>query len=333
MDENDGKFTFITFNVNGASHHEKQKDIFDYLRKKKFDIMFLQEMHCKDEAENIIRSRWGYNCFICGKSNSKKGVAILFNNTFTYKLHKIVKDENDGSFLVLDITIFNERYTLVNVYGPSDKDDPDFFVKLTKIIDDIGNRQVIAAGDWNVILDPSLDVRNYKSLNPRPRSRRVIKEMIDNCDLFDVFRTVYPSKRQYTWRRFNTIQQGRLDYFLISDSLVTEVKNIEILPGYRSDHSIVCLSLKNQITGQRPKGYWKFNNSLLRDIEYVNQVKKIIQQTIIQYMLPVYDIDYIKRENYENIQFCIDDQLFYEILLLEIRGLTIKYSSNKKKKR
>ena len=328
----DRYFTFSTFNINGASTHEKKKDVFDYIRKKHFDIIFLQETHCKSETENLVRAIWGYNCFVCGNSTAKKGVAILFNNTFTYKIHNIIKDDVDGSYIIMDISIFEERFTLANIYGPSDKDSPDFFTKVFDIIDNIGNRQVVTAGDFNVILNPSIDARNYKSYCSRPKSRRCINEIMERMDLVDIYRKVYPIKRQYTWRKFNTIQQSRLDYFLISDSLVTSVKNIDIIPGYRSDHSIVCLSIINNMTNFRPKTYWKFNNSLLYDKDYVMMIKETILSIIKQYCLPVYNFENICNIDSKDIQFSINDQLFFEALLLEIRGRTISFSSQKKKK-
>ena len=329
--DNPGKLTFATLNVNGASTHEKQKDIFDFLRRKNLDLIFLQETHWKSESENIIRSIWGYNCFVSGNSNQRKGVAILFKNSFTYKLHKVIKDEENGSFLILDITIFDERYTLANVYGPSERDDPDFFSNLFLSIEEIGNGQVITAGDWNVILNPKIDARNYVSYNNRPRSRKIITELMDIFDIVDIYREVYPEKKAYSWRQFNSIKQSRLDYFLISDCLKTKVIDVNISPGYRSDHSLVTVSLKNIHILDKPKGYWKFNNSLLYDKKYVEIVKKVIIEIKKQYALPIYNFENIDSVLNSDIQFSINDQLFFEVLLLEIRGKTISYSSHKKR--
>ena len=118
----------ITFNVNGQGNHCKQKDVFDYLRKSKFDIILIQESHWKSDSENFIRSCWGYNCFLAGNSTNKGGAAILLNNTFEYKVHQYVKSDDDN-YIILDIDLCNERVTLANVYGPSDRDDSLFFEK------------------------------------------------------------------------------------------------------------------------------------------------------------------------------------------------------------
>lgn len=328
----DKGLTFASFNVNGASRYEKQKDILDFLRKKPFDIIMLQETHIKTESENYLRSLWGYNCFACGHSNANKGVAILFKNTFEYTVHNVIKDQIGGSFLILDISIFKDRFTIANIYGPSDRDNPDFFINIFQIIERIGNRQVMTAGDWNVLLNPNIDSRNYRNLGTRSRSRRTILEKIEHFDLVDIYRKVFPEKRAYTWRRFNSIQQGRLDYILLSDSLVEKVINVDISSGYRSDHSIVSVTLDNSQLNKHPKSYWKFNNSLLKDKIYVDEIKKVISNTKKQYAVPIYNYEELDNIPNDYLEFVINDQLFFETLLLEIRGKTISYASYKKRK-
>ena len=51
-------------------------------------------------------------------------------------------------------------------------------------------------------------------------------------------------------------------------------------------------------------------------------------------MLSVYNADFFKDNlNNDQLQFTVSHQLFLEVLLMEIRGKTISYSSYKKKKR
>jgi hypothetical protein len=106
--------------------------------------------------------------------------------------------------------------------------------------------------------------------------------------------------------------------------------NSDISTGYRSDHTnvSVCLNI-NEI--ERGRGYWKFNNSLLKDIEYVNLVKSTIENVIKQYAVTPYNLENIMTIHPSDLNFVINDQLFFDMLLLEIRGKTISYSSFKKK--
>ena len=79
------------------------------------------------------------------------------------------------------------------------------------------------------------------------------------------------------------------------------------------------------------KGFWKFNNSLLKDKEYVDCMNKKIDSVILQYCLPVYNTENVLNIDKSQLQFIIDDQLFLETLLMEIRGETISFSTYKAK--
>ena len=76
--------------------------------------------------------------------------------------------------VILDVEIMKKRITLVNIYGPSSGDKPDLFNNTSNQIDHMGNQFIIADGDWNVLLNITIDVRNYKGNVNLPRARRKI---------------------------------------------------------------------------------------------------------------------------------------------------------------
>ena len=76
---------------------------------------------------------------------------------------------------------------------------------------------------------------------------------------------------RYTWRKRNPIKQARLDYFLVSSSMTDIINSSSIMPSYRSDHSIIEISI-NLCEFKHGKGYWKFNNSLLKNQNYLNMI-------------------------------------------------------------
>ena len=61
--------------------------------------------------------------------------------------------------------------------------------------------------------------------------------------------------------------------------------NCEIIPGNRSDHSAVLPKLQINFDNKKCHGYWKFNNTLLKDVEYVKKVKNIINDNLDRYSL------------------------------------------------
>jgi hypothetical protein len=81
------------------------------------------------------------------------------------------------------------------------------------------------------------------------------------------------------------------------------------------------------------KGLWKFTNSLLHDTEYVKLVKKQIKDVKEQYSVHIYNKEELRDIDNLDIQLTIDDQLFLEIFLTEIRGKTISYAIFKKREK
>ena len=312
--------TFINIgalNCRGLSEEVKRRDFFLRYRKK-YDIILLTDTHCTKEKENQWLHEWGYKAIFSSHTGRSRGVAVLFNNTFPYQIHQVKKD-TEGNYIVLDLTIQDYRMTLVVLYGPNE-DRPLFFQNLKNLISDIPNSSIIMAGDWNVVQDFNLDTVNYKSKN-NIKSNEQILEMKNSLDLVDIWRSLNPETKRFTWRGPNK-KQSRLDYFLISTDFEPFVKKADIDVSYRSDHSPVYLSLQfyNQSKG---KGTWKFNNSLLSDKNYIQEIKNCIKETINQYSLPGTDVE---------DEVSLNPHLFWEVLKCMIRGKTISYTSFQKKK-
>ena len=74
----------------------------------------------------------------------------------------------------------------------------------------------------------------------------------------------------------NSLIQSRLDRFYISDGLQSFFKRTEIIPGISSDHSAIVLELENNPTFTKGPGYWKFNNKLINDKNFVVMMQNYI---------------------------------------------------------
>ena len=129
-------------------------------------------------------------------------------------------------------------------------------------------------------VNQNFDISWILDLGLNPKARDKVLNLIIECNLIDPWRELNLENMQYTWRKKNTRKQARLDFFLISESLFMDVTNSKILPGYRTDHSQILLQFD---FGKFVKGnsYWKFNNSLLRDSKFIEEIKELIRQTIL----------------------------------------------------
>lgn len=319
----------LSYNTQGLQTLQKRVDVFEYLKDRKCQIYCLQDTHFAKENEANIIDQWDSNCIFSNYKSNARGVAILFGKDLDYKVNRKIIDEN-GNYIIIDITVTGKRFTLVNLYGPN-VDDPKFFQNIFDYIEEIGNSDVIICGDYNCVLDPDLDYYNYKSVN-NAKARDKILEFISTKYLLDPFREMNPEQKKFTWRKKNPCKQARLDFFLMSEELMQFSKKCSIEPSYRSDHSIITLEL-NLTHFTQGKSYWKHNNSLLSDPDYLVRINKKIMDIKKQYALPVYNIEEIDLIPNEDIQFTIDDQLFLDTLLMEVRGESLSYSSYKNKQR
>ena len=177
--------------------------------------------------------------FFFPSNTRSRGVAILFDNDFELKVKGIFRD-NGGHFLMVHISTMKMDVLLVNIYGPN-RDDPNFYTNLNENIAKLKIPSLILAGDWNLVLDPTIDYCNYKRTN-NVKAQEKMEEIIADHSLVDIWRKLNPQLRQYLWRRTNPFQQSRLD-FLISENLCNTVRDTDITPGYRTDHSMLTPEL------------------------------------------------------------------------------------------
>ena len=202
----------------------------------------------------------------------------------------------------------------------------------------------------NLVLNPNVDTETYRHIN-NSRARSEVLKLIDEDNYTDVFRFLHDSKG-FTWKKSNPEKkQARLDFFLVSEESFELVYDCNVVSGYRTDHSGIILKLKlNQ--NERGKSYWKFNNSLLKGKDYIQPVKKSVEEVKNTYKIANIQQDRVNLDNNNNNNnnntdnnnifnnnnnnnihntYSINDQLLLEMILLAIRGETIKYSSRKQK--
>jgi exodeoxyribonuclease-3 len=152
------------------------------------------------------------------------------------------------------------EFLLFNIYFPNGGRDLErvpykleFYAHLLDHCDALhaAGEQIILCGDFNTSHRP-IDLRNAKQNEKNtgflPEERVWIDRYLEH-GFVDIYRQLYPDRVQYTWWTFisNARQRNvgwRLDYFLISDSLVDRVKDVIIHDDtLGSDHCPVSLQL------------------------------------------------------------------------------------------
>ena len=111
---------------------QKRRDLFQYIRSKKYNIACLQDVHIDRKMYSYVKSEWGYNIVLSAKegTNASRGVMILINNNFACDTGQILTDP-DGNFIIMELTILTKKITLVSIYGPNE-DKPNFYKTSSK---------------------------------------------------------------------------------------------------------------------------------------------------------------------------------------------------------
>ena len=241
-------------------------------------------------------------------------MAILFKTNFDFVLNKDYADP-DGRFIILDIKTADLCFTLVNLYAPN-KDDPHYFQNVNNRILEFDCDNIILGGDFNLIKNAKSDKEGGILGPSHPKALTKVEKIQINLDLGDIWRDQNPLDKRFTWRRRKPSKSCQLDFFLLSRHLYGKVAKSDIVAGYKTDHSMISLSL-GLAENIRGPGLWKLNTSFLIDEEYLKCIKKVILKTCDDY-----------KDDKD-----VDDALLWEMIKLKVRESSIFYGKEKAKSR
>ena len=235
---------------------------------------------------------------------------MLFNPRLDYNIHNTMTD-NNGRIICALIDIDEQYFNIVNLYATNHNTERlQFYTELEQYIST--ENDTIIAGDTNLALT------DFDQMPGRPVARQTAKQALQNLmtkyELIDIWRQKNPTKREFTWTGVDTVLntriRTRIDRILTNRTLDRNVTQIEIKPYQHSDHDATVITLDLQKKKQEA-GYWHFNNALLNDEQFTNDINKLW-------------IEWLKNEqNYESPLIWWDKvkrHYFLEREILVIRG-------------
>jgi exonuclease III len=265
-------FHLISLNVRGIRKKEKRQSIFQWLKNQHADITLLQETFLDDAIEKYIKYEWNGHMLNSFGSLHSRGVSILFRKGLDFDIESY-HSTTDGRTILVNLKIGETKYTIVNIYAPTNVPQKDpFYRKAQKWIKKNAKYEIIIGGDFNCIQNQEYDTLNVKK---RYKKCMQLDKMMKKFSLIDIWRKQHPRIKQYTWRQVSLKIASRLDYWLICDDLKNYVQSVDIRPAVKADHNAISLKiiLTEQISGA---GYWKFNSSLVHDLVYKEMIRKVI---------------------------------------------------------
>lgn len=244
----------ISWNVNGfrAVLSKGFEEIFASLDA---DIFALQETKMQEgQAEFSPEGYYVYMSYAERKGYS--GTAVFSKREPISVAYGIDGKHNDEGRV---ITLEFDNFYFITAYVPNAQDElkridyrmeferdmREYLVKLNE------TKPVVYTGDLNVAKE-EIDIKNPKANAGKAgfsdEEREKMRELLA-AGFTDTFRALYPDTVKYSWwsYRFRARENNagwRLDYFLVSNSLMPSVRDAEILNEiYGSDHCPVALHI------------------------------------------------------------------------------------------
>ena len=253
-----------SWNVNSV--RARIENVINYLKTDKPDILFLQEI--KTENVNFPTEdfkKLGYDSYVFGQK-SYNGVAFLSKVKINNCKTNFINDELKQSRIITGEIINNKKkIKLINIYVPNGNpiNTEKYTYKknwLTKFLKSVKKeltleKNIIISGDFNIIPE-EIDVYNHEKYIDdalfKIEIRKFYRELL-NYGFKDMFRFMHKVKQEYTfwdymagsWPKNYGI---RIDHFLVTDSLIENVKDIVINKKPRSkikpsDHTPIELEI------------------------------------------------------------------------------------------
>ena len=257
----------IAWNVNGLRAIVKKENVNLFLEENNPDVFCMGEtkLSCPDDKFqndflsiiNGFKFRY-YNT--CSKRKGYSGSAIYCKKaplSVFYGIPDFVEEEGRV------ITIEYKKLYIVHVYTPNSGQALQRLKYRVEVWDCVfwnyiknlkKKKSIILCGDLNCALN-EIELyspkTNLKSAGYTIEERTSLKQYLNDLELIDTFRYLYPTlKHKYTYwsnmRKSREQNKGwRIDYFIIDNKLKKNIKESNILENQMgSDHAPIMLELK-----------------------------------------------------------------------------------------
>ncbi len=134
---------------------------------------------------------------------------ILIPNSTLFVCEKEILDE-EGRYVLVKGKLENEPVTLVNVYAPPES-SKHFFKSLFNIIATEMEGILICGGDFNIVMNHSLDTTSLKG--NKKQISKFVKLSLEEMGMIDIWRSLNPLGKDFTHYSATHNVHSRIDYF------------------------------------------------------------------------------------------------------------------------
>ena len=265
----------------------------------------MQETHITKKDSEQWKREWGGEIIFFEGTTHGKGQLVLIRNKFPFNWTVEMKEDR-----IIAIRFKAEKEIVIfNIYAPcGQRDTIAFLTRLKHIVDETEAELKILCGDFNAVMCNEKDII---SGNKHPASLvESFNKFTEECELNDIWRIFNADIKEYTFSRTinNKFVARRLDYILLNDSAMNNTNEVSLFSVTSSDHRGIEIMLKCS-NSQRGPGYYKFNNLLLKNRNYLDKMNSLIDE-------------FLQHHINEN------PVIKWELLKVKIREISIQFSKS-----
>uniref|UniRef100_A0A3Q0RVA3 exodeoxyribonuclease III n=1 Tax=Amphilophus citrinellus TaxID=61819 RepID=A0A3Q0RVA3_AMPCI len=276
----------------------------------KIQIALLQEVHLVDKEHSKLKQDWVDQAFYSSFSSNRRGVAILVHRAVPF-VPESYKQDSEGRYILIQGSLWDKFITLMNIYAPNPP-PPSFWTKVAAEQEEYKSPIMVLGGDFNCCSDEKKD-RSPLMIQRKLSTRASLTKMLSDISLTDVWRTLNPLARDFTFYSNSHKSYSRIDYFFVPPQIMGQVTACSIGLIHISDHAPVYLQLSMADTAA-DKPRWHFPSYLLNDKDFKEKMEAEIKQ--------FFDINDTSETSPE---------FLWESAKAYLRGFTISYMVHHKK--
>uniref|UniRef100_H3A494 exodeoxyribonuclease III n=1 Tax=Latimeria chalumnae TaxID=7897 RepID=H3A494_LATCH len=290
----------ISWNVKGINGPLKLADL-------KCNIALLQETHLTDVEAAKLNRRWVGQVYSSTFDSKSRGVSLLIGKQVPW-VHQEAISDKEGRYVAIRGSLYNQDYTIVNVYGPNSY-QASFIAEIAKAISKWQGGHTVIGGDFNAVMDAALD-RASKPLAWDEKNSRALRSLCKEGCLYDTWHSLNLAWCERIYILFSCTY-ARLDTFLISHYIMMNRLECRIGSFTFSDHTPVIIAFL-----PKPDLIKSFNHSLLRDTNFIEMMQKEITEFF-----------------QNNIDSVAAMTTVWDSFKVHCRARVITYATNKKRER
>lgn len=170
----------ISWHVNGLNSAGKRKQVFNWLKKQKGNLIGIQETHIKNKDNKYLKNKYIGEEFYSLFEKKKRGV-VIYANKFL-KPEKLFSD-SQGRYIAIKITYQKEKKIVINLYAPNGS-KVSFFQEIQRQIELLMYESIIL-GEFNGTINNNLDRSGARTKKRENNGKLPISffELVQNEDL------------------------------------------------------------------------------------------------------------------------------------------------------